>query len=128
MQHRIFGSTILLATCLGLSGLCGLSCHSSDEPITFDESYDGKAVSVRAGSGFEVSLGTVGPAYFVVPPTLSSDCLRFLGESDQIGEPNPGGYKTQVFRFQAVSVGQADISIAREIPALGGFSLTVQVY
>jgi hypothetical protein len=128
MQFQSCWSTQLIAACIGAAVLCQLSCGSSDERITFGNSDNGKTVSVQAGQQFDVSLGTVGPAYFVAPPTISSTFVRFLSESDHTGAPTPGGYTTQTFTFEAVSAGQADIVIGRGTAELDGFSLTVQVY
>ena len=128
MQHPSCWSARLIAACIGAAVLCELSCGSSDEQITFGNSDNGKTVSVQAGKQFDVALGTVGPAYFVAPPTISSTCVRFLSESDHTGAPTPGGYTTQTFTFETVSAGQADIAIDRGTAEFVGFSLTVQVY
>ena len=128
MQHQSRRLVLLRAVCAGAASLCGLSCGSSDTRVTFGNSDNGKTVSVQAGTQFDVALGTVGPAYFVAPPTISASCVQFLSESDYTGAPTPGGYTTQTFGFEAISAGQAEIAIRRSIADFAGFSLTVHVY
>jgi hypothetical protein len=48
-------------------------------------------------------------------PVLSSGSIRFLGESSP-GPPNPGGPR-QLYRFEAVAAGRAELTI----PHVDGF-------
>jgi hypothetical protein len=88
--------------------LFAASCHPSSDHIGLDNSSNGRTVSVAPGARIDVTLQTIGPGQYGTP-TVSSGSIRFSGESSA-GEPNPGGPR-QLFRFEAVTVGRADITI-----------------
>ncbi len=106
----------------------GLGCHSPSPVMTFDRSFNGQTAAVAAGDEFEVDLASVGPGRYG-SPTVSSGCVRFLNESESScsGQCNPGGGKTQRFRFEAVESGRAGIEIPFDLTGWM-FEMTVVVY
>lgn len=108
--------------------LLAVSCHSSGNRISLDSSSNGHTISVAPGDKIDVTLQTIGPGQYETP-TVSSGSVRFLGESSP-GLPNPGGVR-QLFRFEAVTVGRAEIAIPHTIfdplPPTPPFEITVDV-
>lgn len=110
--------------------LLAASCHRSTDRISLDNSSNGRAVSVAPGDRVDISLQTIGPGQYETP-TVSSGSVRFLGESSA-GMPNPGG-PTQMFRFEAVTVGRAEITIPHTVsdppsPQTSPFGIVVDVH
>jgi hypothetical protein len=68
----------------------------------------GKTVSLKPEQELSITLQTVGPGRYG-DPQISSAAVRSVGEG-QPGVQNPGGPR-QVLRFQAVSVGEAEITV-----------------
>jgi hypothetical protein len=131
MLRKTHGSILIVL--LGLAGsLLGTSCDHEEERIRLTNADNGWTFLIRAGSAFDIALEVaVGPFYYG-DPAISSDSVRFLGESDELPGPpvNPGGGKTQRYEFEAVSTGQATITIqlARPGGSTQPFQVTVQVY
>lgn len=109
--------------------LFAVSCHRSSDRISLDNSSNGRTVSVAFGDRIDITLQTIGPGQYETP-TVSSGSIRFLGESSA-GVPNPGGPR-QLFRFEAVTVGRADIAIPHTSsdppsPQIPPFAIAVEV-
>lgn len=104
---RFLKATAVVAVVL-LALSCGTSPTSSDG-ISLDNSGNGTTISVSPGDKINVTLQTIGPGQYGTP-TVSSGSVRFLGESAPAEPPNPGGPR-QLFRFEAVNVGRAEITI-----------------
>ena len=109
--------------------LVGVSCHSPSEPISLNNSSNGLTISVAVGDRIDITLQTIGPGQYETP-VVSSGSVRFLGESSA-GPPNPGGPR-QLFRFQAVAPGRAEITIPHTIlepppPQIPPFAIAVDV-
>jgi hypothetical protein len=111
--------------------LLAVSCHpsSNSHRVSLDNSSNGHTISVAPGDTIDITLQTVGPGQYETP-SISSGSVRFLGESSA-GVPNPGGPR-QLFRFEAVTVGRADITIPHTIldppiPQTPPFAVAVDV-
>jgi hypothetical protein len=78
-----------------------------------DNGDAGRRVEASVGDTIEITLQTIGPGQYG-DPILSSGSLMFLGVSFA-DKPIPAG-PTQLYRFEAVASGQADITI----PHTGG--------
>jgi hypothetical protein len=102
---------------VGAALLAALSCHSSSnhgpDRINLDNSSNGNTVSVAPGDEIDITLQTIGPGEYGTP-TVSSGSIRFLGEFPA-GLPPPAGVR-QLFRFEAVTIGRADITILHSNP------------
>jgi hypothetical protein len=108
-QSRVMNriAAIVLASASLLAGC-------SPGPVELDGGNSGQAVTATVGQEIRVTLGTIGPGNYG-DPQISSSAVRFLNMTYP-KEQNPGG-PTQVFQFEAVSPGRADIRIPHE----GGF-------
>jgi hypothetical protein len=105
------------AFALCVAVLPGIGCGSSgSQTIALNNADSGKTIVAAVGDKIEVTLQTIGPGQYGTP-SLSAASVTFLGESSPPGQPNPGGVR-QLYRFEAVSSGHADIAIPHE----GGFS------
>jgi len=109
--------------------LLALSCHPSSNRISLDSSSNGHTISVAPGDKIDITLQTIGPGQYETP-TVSSGSIRFLGESSA-GLPNPGGPR-QLFRFEAMTVGRAEITIRHTaldppLPQTPPFAIAVEV-
>jgi hypothetical protein len=111
--------------------LLASSCHTSSEisldRISLDNSSNGTSISVTPGDEIDITLQTIGPGQYETP-TVSSGSIRFLGESPAADPPNPGGPR-QLFRFEAVTPGRAEITIPHTLGPLPTppFIITVDV-
>ena len=83
----------------------GVAACAADE-ITLASGRD-ESRTVSRGSQLTIVLQTVGPGEYQSPPTVSSPSVQFLGVSYATVSVPAG--PTQLFHFQAVSVGQAVI-------------------
>jgi len=115
---------------LGIVLTVTLGCGSSgNQTISLGNADAGRSVVAAVGDRIEVTLQTIGPGQYV-DPIVSSGSVAFLGESSA-SPPIPAG-PTQVYRFEAVAPGPADITIphAGELPggpATPAFAITVVV-
>jgi hypothetical protein len=120
---------------LALAWVCGvalstLGCGSKqNQTISLGNADAGRIVAAAVGDQIEVTLQTIGPGQYA-DPTVSSRAAVFLGESPA-GPSSPGG-PTQLFRFEAIAPGRADITIPHtgdspEGPAVPAFSVTLRV-
>ena len=82
--------------------------------VSLTNADDRRTIGVLVGDEIDITLQTIGPGAYGTP-VLTSGSLRFLGESSP-GPQNPGGVR-QLFRFEAVAAGRAEITI----PHLDGF-------
>jgi hypothetical protein len=101
-------------------GLLASSCHSDritqDNRVSLGNSSAGTTISVAPGDEIDITLQTIGPGHYETP-TVSSGSIRFLGEFPPADPPNPGGPR-QLFRFEAVTVGRAEITIPHTLGPL----------
>jgi hypothetical protein len=111
-------------------GLATFGCGSrQSQTISLTNADAGRTVAAAVGDQVEATLQTIGPGQYG-DPSVSSRAAVFLGES-RVGPPTPGG-PTQLFRFEAIAPGRADVTIPHtgdspEGPAVPAFSVTVQV-
>ena len=106
-----------LACASGVAALRAGGCGSSEgRTISLSNADSGGTVVAAVGDRIEVTLQTIGPGQYGTPMS-SSVSVSFLGESSA-GPPNPGGVR-QLYRFEAVASGRADITI----PHGGGLPL-----
>jgi hypothetical protein len=123
-RPRVFSVTTGVAVVL-----LAASCHPGSSRIGLDNSSNGHTISVAPGDKIDITLQTIGSGQYETP-TVSSGSIRFLGESSA-GMPNPGGPR-QLFRFEAMTVGRAEITIPHTIsdpplPQTSPFAITVDV-
>ena len=97
---------------------------SGSKIISLNNENTGQSVVATVGEKIEVTLQTVGPGQYG-DPIVSSGSVKFLEESSA-GTPNPGGPR-QLYRFEAVSSGQANITIPHTGGLPDAFTLTVTV-
>lgn len=108
----------------------GQGCDSKPARVDVSLADNGRVVAAEVGAKIVVALGVIGPFYFG-DPIVSSGAVRFVAKSDEFpSQPNPGGGKTQRYTFEAVSAGEALITIPRDgpFPESSAFRITVQVY
>lgn len=96
--------------------LFALGCDLANTRVSLTNADDGRSIAVLVGDEIDITLQTIGPGSYGTP-VISSGSIRFLGESSP-GPQNPGGPR-QLFRFEAVAAGRAEITI----PHLNGFPL-----
>jgi hypothetical protein len=129
-RHRpsVFGVTTGIAVTL-LVASCHPSSKQGQDVINLDNSSNGHTISVAPGDRIDITLQTIGPGQYETP-IVTSGSIRFVGEFPA-GAPNPGGPR-QLFRFEAVTVGRADITIPHTIlepplPQTPPFAIAVEV-
>jgi hypothetical protein len=108
--HRM---TLAAAAAVGLV-LFSLGCGLVKTRVSLTNADNGRSLSVLVGDEIDITLQTIGPGSYGTP-VISSGSIRFLGESSP-GPQNPGGPR-QLYRFEAVAAGRAEITISHE----GGF-------
>lgn len=99
--RRAAAALLLVAT------LATASCRS-DTILGFDERDLGGPLEVHVGDRFRVTLQSIGPGEYLVPPDISGTAVQFL----EVATPDvvvPGGV-TQPFIFRASSRGTATIT------------------
>ncbi len=122
-------SGVVLACACG-AVLSALGCGSRQiQTISLGNADSGRTVVATIGDQVEVTLQTIGPGQYG-EPSVSSRAALFLGESS-VGPPIPAG-PTQLFRFEALAPGRADITIPHTGdspggPAVPAFSFSLQV-
>lgn len=102
------------ATAAVAASLLTLGCNLLNTRVSLTNADHGRSLAVLVGDKIEITLRTIGPGEYGTP-VLSSGSIRFLS-MDYPRLQNPGG-PTQVYRFEAVAVGRAEITIPHE----GGF-------
>ena len=90
------------------------ACGVLKTTVDLTNADNGRSLAVLVGDEIDVTLQTIGPGSYGTP-VLSSRAVRFVGESSP-GPQNPGGPR-QLFRFEAVATGRAEITI----PHVDGF-------
>ncbi len=125
LRGRIAFAWVCGMALLAVSG-CGAS---GKQTLRLGNGDAGRRLIAAVGDTIEVTLQTIGPGHYG-SPVLSSGSVVFLGESSA-GPPIPAG-PTQLYRFEAVASGLAEITIAHtggptEGPAIPPFVLTVGV-
>ena len=124
------GRTTAGAWVFGLALLAASGCGSSEkQTLRLDNGDGGRRLMAAIGDTIEVTLQTIGPGHYG-SPVLSSGSVVFLGESSA-GPTVPAG-PTQLYRFEVVAPGLAEITIAHtgdptEGPAIPPFVVTVGV-
>ena len=113
----------------GMALLAVSGCSSGKQTLRLANGDGGRRLMAAVGDTIEVTLQTIGPGHYG-SPVLSSGSVVFLGESSA-GPAIPAG-PTQLYRFEAVASGLAEITIAHtgdptEGPAIPPFVLTVGV-
>ena len=89
--------------------ISGESAESvTTNPVALTAADTGKTLRLKPEQELSITLQTVGPGSYGAPQ-ISSAVVRSLGEG-QPGVQNPGGPR-QVLRFQAVSSGDAEITV-----------------
>jgi hypothetical protein len=89
--------------------LLTLGCGSAGtETISLSNADAGGTVVAGSGDKIELTLQTIGAGSFG-NPTVSSGSVVLLGQSS-VRPPIPAGV-TQLYRFEAVAPGRADITI-----------------
>ena len=83
-----------------------LAC--TKEPLAV-RSTGSQTFEITVGQEFDLTLGTLGPGEYEVPPTVSSNALEFL-DAAFVGPYTPGGPQ-QLFRFKGQSRGTALVVI-----------------
>ena len=78
------------------------------EPLAV-QGTDSQTFEITVGQELDLTLGTVGPGQYEVPPSLSSTALRFL-DAAFVGPYTPGGPQ-QLFRFKGLARGTALVVI-----------------
>jgi hypothetical protein len=110
--------------------LLSTGCSSSgSRVISVSNGQVGQSVVASVGDKIELTLQTIGPGQYGTP-VVSSASLKFLEELPA-GAPNPGGSR-QLYRFEAVTSGQAEITIQHtggfpQGPTTPDFTLIVKV-
>lgn len=120
MRHRIRFSSIC-GLLLAWTAACGTGAVRT---IGLAEGDAGKTTMAAVGDTIEVTLQTIGPGQYGTP-VVSSKAVVFLGESPA-GQPNPGGPR-QLFRFEVVASGRAEIAIPHTGPVTQPFTVTIEV-
>lgn len=123
------GHPALVYAC-GCVLLLTFGCGSSGrQTISLNNTDTGRSVVAAVGDKIEVTLQTIGPGHYG-NARVSSGAVVFLDESS-VGPPIPAG-PTQLYRFEAVDSGQADITVPHdgdppEGPGVPAFSISVRV-
>jgi hypothetical protein len=113
-----------------LAMLLTAGCGSSRSHIISLNNEDaGRSVVASVGDTIEVTLQTIGPGQYE-NPIVSSGSVKFLEESPAT-TTIPAG-PTQLYRFEAVSSGQVEITIPHTDgssggPAIPAFTITIVV-
>jgi hypothetical protein len=118
-----------LAFALGVALFPAMGCGSSgSRTISLSNADSGRTVVAAVGDKIDVTLQPIGPGQYGPPSTSVS--VTFLGESSPPGQPNPGGVR-QLYRFEVVASGRADITIPHSgsapQSARPAFGFTVEV-
>jgi hypothetical protein len=88
---------------------CGSPTHPSGKVWSFDNTDNGRLLSVGLGDEIDLTLQTIGPGQYDEHPSVSSLAVVFSKVSI-LTPQNPGGPR-QLFQFTAVAAGHAVISI-----------------
>lgn len=85
-------------------------CLATSGPSGADIAVGSRSQRLVASVGeqFSVTLGTVGPGEYESPPSISTDVVRFLGDSI-VGPYVPAGER-QAFGFAATAPGTAVVT------------------
>lgn len=109
------------------AALFALGCGLTKTQVSLTNADNGRSIAVVVGDEIDVTLQTIGPGEYGTP-VLSSRSIRFLGVSYP-GPQNPGGPR-QLFRFEAVVVGRAEITMTQvnrdPLPPIS-FAITIEV-
>ncbi len=84
-----------------------LACGASEAVGVSLVSNTGQTVTVTSGTQFTITLGTVGPGDYAVPPAVSTTSVRYLTVS--VVEPFVPAGPRQRFVFEANAPGTAVI-------------------
>lgn len=101
----------ILAGVVLVAGCRGADVARPQPPLDTIMGSPSRTVTVAEGADLDVVLGTIGPGYYAVPPTVSSSVIRFLNETGPSVSTPGGGSET--FHFAAVASGRAVIAFDR---------------
>ena len=103
--------SVLIASCGYSDGQkISMSAGSKQQELSLNRTNDQQHVSAKVGQPIVATLQTIGGRHYDTPQ-ISSEAIRFEGESPvPPAKQNPGG-PTQVYRFTAVAEGEAQIRI-----------------
>ena len=87
--------------------LIALAC-GADTIVALKASDRNRRVGAHVGDRIEVTLQSIGPGEYAIPPAVSSPAVEFLDVAG-CGQPVPAGV-TQCFHFRAVQSGIAVIT------------------
>lgn len=79
--------------------------------LSLDNRNSGQRMTARVGQPIQITLQTIGPGQYV-SPQISFPAIRFVGAGSAEMQ-NPGGPR-QIYRFRAVSEGEAHVTIPHE--------------
>ncbi len=123
-------SCVVVAWAWGVALSLSVGCGSPlTQTISLSNADAGRIVVAAVGDRIEATLQTIGPGQYG-NPTVSSRAVLFLDESS-VGPFIPAGL-TQLYRFEAIASGQADITVPHsgdppQGPGVPAFSISVRV-
>lgn len=86
----------------------GIGCHSdSITAVKLNADQRNQRISARVGQRIDITLQSVGPGEYAIPPILSATSVAFLDASH--GGAVPAGV-TQYFHFRGASPGQTIVT------------------
>jgi hypothetical protein len=106
-MKRLLSSSRSRRATLAAAGISLIGCGGSPVVPGMDGNTS-QSLTIPVGAEFTVTLHTVGPGAYAVPPTISSAAVQFLDVSEP-GPAVPSG-PTQRFRFKATSHGDAIVA------------------
>jgi hypothetical protein len=89
---------------------CGIALLAAcgHDPLAISD-WQSRTVTLAVGQELDLTVGTVGPGAYKVPPAISSGALRFL-DVKEVPPYEPAG-PIQLFRFRGEAPGTAVIVI-----------------
>lgn len=90
-------------------GLAAAGCGGRSSPTEVQVTDGGsRTIAVDSGQVLAITLGTVGPGQYAVPPDVAGSAVRFVDEA-VVAPYTPGGPR-QRFRFESVARGQSIVT------------------
>lgn len=100
LRRGLLALGAILVTACGADAMLGVSAEAPNARVT-----------AIVGQEIDITLGSIGPAAYETPPSISSGAVAYL-RVDVLGPPNPGG-PTLRFRFRAMHTGTAIVHFRR---------------
>ena len=107
MLNTMFDLSKNVCTFAVVAILSASACNGTDTVAVSVTGNTSQSVTVPTATEFTVTLGTVGPGEFIIPPQISSTSVRFL-DAAVVPPYTPAGPR-QRFRFLATTPGKAII-------------------